>query len=349
MRERLWTMNNLRIRFEIFLVVVLLLIGCIPVVNAENASSRTNLTNITANSTVYQAEPFITIDPIGNHFAGDFFIIHGTTNLPVSIEKNLLFSISSTGVTPGGSRGSFYYATNLAIISGANESNQWSKNITDIGIPVPGEYFIYISSADTNTSAYQLFYVVPPHSPPLPEKPFITIDPIGSRTIGAVFEIHGTTNLPASTNKSLLLSITPTWKDPDRYSGYIYSKYLTVIQGENKTNHWSDNVTEVDWRSNNEYFIKISSLYVQDSLRINTPVATQVFTIFPANTSPNLIYSSPSPIQSPSIQNPSLILPTTDKVTLTPSTRAAQLPALLPIAIMVAIVTLNFINGKKRD
>ena len=41
-------MNNLRIRFEIFLVVVLLLIGCIPVVNAENASSRTNnLTNLT--------------------------------------------------------------------------------------------------------------------------------------------------------------------------------------------------------------------------------------------------------------------------------------------------------------
>ena len=153
--------------------------------------------------------------------------------------------------------------------------------------------------------------------------------------IGAVFVIHGTTNLPASTNKSLLLSITPTWKDPDRYSGFVYSKYLTIIQGENKTNHWSENVTEADWRLNNEYFVKISSLYVQDSPRINTPVATQVFTIFPANTSPTLIYSSPSPIQSPSIQNPSLVLPTTDKVTLTPSTRAAQLPASLPIAIMV--------------
>ncbi len=345
------TMNTLRIRFEIFLVVVLLLIGCVPAVNAENASSGTAvLTNLIQNSTVYPAEPFITIDPIVNHFAGDFLIIHGTTNLPVSTEKNLLFSISSTGVTPGGSRGSFYYATNLAIISGVNDYNQWSKNITDIGIPVPGEYFIHISSTDTNTSAYQLFNVVPPHSPPLPEKPFITIDPIGNRTIGGVFVIHGTTNLPASTNKSLLLSITPTWKDPDRYSGYIYSKYLTVIQGENKTNHWSENVTEVDWRSNNEYFVKISSLFVQNSLRINTPVATQIFTIFPANTSLTLIHSSPSPNQSPSIQNPSLILPTTDKVTLTPSTRVAQLLALLPIAIMVRLsVTLNFINGKKRD
>jgi hypothetical protein len=286
----LWTMNNLQIRFEIFLVVVLLLIGFVPVVNAENVSSGTSdLTNLTPNSTVSPAEPFIMIDPIGNHFAGDFFLIHGITNLPVSPEKNLLFSISSTAVTPGGSRGSFYYATNLAIISGVNESNHWSKNITDIGIPVPGEYFIYISSTDTNTSSYQLFNVVPPHSPPLPEKPFITIDPIGNRTIGAVFVIHGTTNLPASTNKSLLLSIIPTWKDPDRYSGFVYSKYLTIFQGANKTNHWSENVTEVDWKTNNEYFVKISSLYVQGSPRINTPVATQVFTIFSGNNSPTLM------------------------------------------------------------
>jgi hypothetical protein len=327
-----------------FLVVVLLWIGCVPVVNAETVSSGTNLTNITANSTVYPAEPFITIDSIGNHFAGDFFIIHGATNLPVSIEKNLLFSISSTGVTPGGSRGSFYYATNLAIISGVNESNHWSKNITDIGIPVPGEYFIYISSTDTNTSAYQLFNVVPPHSPPLPEKPFITIDPIENRTIGAVFVIHGTTNLPVSTNKSLLLSITPTWKDPDRYSGFVYSKYLTIIQGENKTNHWSENVTEVDWRLNNEYFVKISSLYVQDSPRINTPVATQVFTIFPANTNPILEHSSPSPIQSPSIQNPS-----TNVTTLPLTTLSASLPFALPIVVFVIIMILKSIQKKKND
>jgi hypothetical protein len=264
--------------------------------------------------------------------------------LPVSIEKNLLFSISSTGVTPGGSRGSFYYATNLAIISGVNESNHWSKNITDIGIPVPGEYFIYISSTDTNTSAYQLFNVVPPHSPPLPEKPFITIDPIENRTIGAVFVIHGTTNLPASTNKSLLLSITPTWKDPDRYSGFVYSKYLTIIQGENKTNHWSENVTEVDWRLNNEYFVKISSLYVQDSPRINTPVATQVFTIFPANTNPILEHSSPSPIQSPSIQNPS-----TNVTTLPLTTLSASLPLALPIVVFVIIMILKSIQKKKND
>ena len=101
-------MITLRIRFEIFIVVVLLLLGCLPAVNAENVFRRTNLSDMAPNSTVYPAEPFITIDPIGNHFAGDFFIIHGTTNLPVSIEKNLLFSISSSGVTPGGSRGSFY-------------------------------------------------------------------------------------------------------------------------------------------------------------------------------------------------------------------------------------------------
>ena len=120
MWERLWTMNNLRIRFEIFLVVVLLLIGCVPVVNAENASSGTNLTNITANSTVYPAEPFITIDPIGNHFTGDFFIIHGTTNLPVSIEKNLLFSISRYW-------GNSWREQRVVLLCDKSSNNFWSK------------------------------------------------------------------------------------------------------------------------------------------------------------------------------------------------------------------------------
>lgn len=333
--------------FTVFITATILLI--VPIASAENVIRGTNLTNLTPNSPVYPAEPYITIDPVGNHFAGDIFIIHGTTNLPVSPRESLLFSISSTGVTPGGSRGSFYYATHLEITTGVNESNEWSKNITDLGIPVPGEYFIYISSTDTNISVYQLFNVVPPLSPPLPEKPFITLDPIGNRTIGDIFIIHGTTNLPASTNKSLLLSITPTWKDPDRYSGFVYSKYLTIFQGENKTNQWSENITEVNWNPNNEYFVKISSLYMQDSAGFNTPVATQVFTIFPANITPTLVPSS-SPIQSPiSIQNSSHILPTSNEVTLTPTTRSAQFPLTLPIAMLVIIVILKFIDGKKGD
>jgi len=131
-------MITLRIRFEIFLVVILLLIGCVPVVNAENASSGTNLTNITANSTVYPAEPFITIDPIGNHTIGDVFFLNGTTNLPVS--ENLTLEIRDYAWTwrlhmkdePNVPPPGYYaYLPYVSIISGITGINQWSVNVTD--------------------------------------------------------------------------------------------------------------------------------------------------------------------------------------------------------------------------
>jgi hypothetical protein len=153
MRERLWTMNNLRIRFEIFLVVVLLLIGCIPVVNAEKATSGTNLTNITANSTVYPAKPFITIDPIGNHTIGDVFFINGTTNLPVS--QNLTIDIVSykyimrphmkNELGPGPH--SSAYMKGIPISSAFPGTNRWYANVTDIVKELEsGDYLVQVDS-----------------------------------------------------------------------------------------------------------------------------------------------------------------------------------------------------------
>ncbi len=146
-------MNTLRIRFEIFLVVVLLLIGCVPVVNAETVSSGTNLTNLTPNFTVYPAEPFITIDPIGNHVIGNVFFVNGTTNLPVS--EKITMSIgylkyikqthpkSDLGPPPNESA----YVTAISIFPAQSGMNRWSANVTDITSGLKsGDYLVQVDS-----------------------------------------------------------------------------------------------------------------------------------------------------------------------------------------------------------
>ena len=71
--------------------------------------------------------------------------------------------------------------------------------------------------------------------------PFITIDPIGNHTVGDVFFINGTTNLPAS-NNSLAIQIAPANLNPAGW-GPSYSSTVSVIKGENGVNIWSGNVT----------------------------------------------------------------------------------------------------------
>lgn len=136
----------------IVMVAVLLAIHMI----IPSASAEGNLTP--------SGTPFITIDPIRNYTAGDIFIIHGTTNLPVSNEKSLIFSITTAGYNPGGFRG-YSYTTKLAISPGTNGSNQWTINITNISIPVSDDYYIGISSSDYYTRATQGFHVFPPPTP----------------------------------------------------------------------------------------------------------------------------------------------------------------------------------------
>ncbi len=120
----------------VFIAATILLI--VPIVNAENTSSGTNLTNMAPKSTIYPAEPFITIDPIGNHTIGDVFFINGTTNLPVS--ENLTLEIRDYAWTwrlhmkdePNVPPPGYYaYLPYVSIIPGITGINQWSVNVTD--------------------------------------------------------------------------------------------------------------------------------------------------------------------------------------------------------------------------
>ncbi len=146
-------MNAFRIRFEMFLVVIVLVIGCVPTVNAETISSGINLTSLTPNSSVSPTEPFFMVDPIGNHAIGDIFFINGTTNLPVS--QNLTMGIVSykyimrphmkNELGPGPH--SSAYMKGIPISSAFPGTNRWAANVTDAVKELEsGDYLVQVDS-----------------------------------------------------------------------------------------------------------------------------------------------------------------------------------------------------------
>ena len=87
-------------------------------------------------------------------------------------------------------------------------------------------------------------------------EPFITIDPIGNRTIGEVFFINGTTNLPISENLTIYVNpITPPHGGRGRKEKGIVVDKIPIFTAINGVNHWSVNVTDGYWTP--EYFLVI--------------------------------------------------------------------------------------------
>jgi ABC-type antimicrobial peptide transport system permease subunit len=94
----------------------------VPLASADDA-------NVTPSTT-----PFITIDPIGNHTAGDVFFINGTTrdstteNVSVHLDTfcNMFRPHLKSEISP-----EYYTISNIPIEPGENGVNRWSANITD--------------------------------------------------------------------------------------------------------------------------------------------------------------------------------------------------------------------------
>jgi hypothetical protein len=110
------------------------------------------------------AEPYIAINPIGNHILDEVFFISGTTNLPTS-GSPLLLQIYSDWFNPGGNGGG--YQSSVTIEPGENGINTWSCNATTslwqswgigphatvINDAIPGDYLVTFVSQDPRTSA----------------------------------------------------------------------------------------------------------------------------------------------------------------------------------------------------
>jgi hypothetical protein len=112
--------------------------------------------------------------------------------------------------------------------------------------------------------------------------PYITLNHVGNHTIGEVFLINGTTNLAPSGKPTIQLVIyalgyrsSRCFRDcgNDLY-GEGYVRNIAISEGINGTNQWSENITDLDWRSNNLYDIGVYS---------TTVGASEGFWIVPSN------------------------------------------------------------------
>jgi len=115
-------------------------------------------------TTALPAQPYITINPVGDHTLDEVFFISGTTNLPVS-SSPLILQIYSAAFNPGGS--GCGYQSKVIIEPGVSGINTWSCNATPglwqthgIGPSfkvtpgaVPGDYLVHVSSQDPGISA----------------------------------------------------------------------------------------------------------------------------------------------------------------------------------------------------
>jgi len=169
--------------------------------------------------------------------------------------------------------------------------------------------------------------------------PYITIDPIGNHTIGEVFFINGTTNLPVSENLTIdVYPGTPHRGVGGRIEPGIVVDRILILSGMNGVNHWSVNVTDGYW-TDEEFIVHIwATTFIPED-----PIY-QIFTMLaPDNTIPIQITSAFS-TPSPSVQATIPVSP------VAPTSQAAPLSVILSVIAVFSggIVFLNSIDCKKR-
>ena len=218
-------------------IVLLVFLFLIPDCSAGSVPAQS--------TTAPPAQPFITIDPIGNHTLGECFTISGMTNLPknqtIQIEIEEADSPLAPKIGPGVFGGGVWYTTVMA--GKGTATNRWSViiNLSGYNQTLVSSKNFLVRATDTST------YNVTGTSEFGIEESYITIDPIGNHTLDEVFFISGTTNLPVS-DTPLLLQIANHWFNPGG-GGSFYQSNVTIVPGENGVNTWSCNATPGLWQT----------------------------------------------------------------------------------------------------
>jgi|GEM_PF-7051926 len=184
---------------------------------------------------------------------------------------------------------------------------------------------------------------------------YTTIDPIGNHTVGEVFFINGSTNLPVLGNLSIWVGNQDTPTDDE---GWIFD--IPLLPSINNTRRWSANATNiVKGIGKGRYLVWVSytthNVWMTDMEggvgNSSHLAATSVYTFLPAN------YSSPSTVFQPTkpgslpiptiIQSLFSIQQTPRIATALPTTQSSPLPSALPIIVIVSIVILRPVCRKK--
>lgn len=278
---------------------------------------------------------FITINSIGNYTIGNVLYINGTTNLPVN--TTLSVSIYPDYYNPGyrGPPLPMYLLTNISIVSTPSGINLWSVNATGIDFnELSFKWSLYqvaVQNSDDSAFADRDMTVL---LAPIPNStPFITMDHVDNYTMGDVFFINGTTNLPVT--ETLRVTITTMTyylaeknSPPVNYPGVVLPD-VPIVSTPSGANRWSVNVTDLvisnlnaqpQWEPYGVYvFSNNESLFIS---------AAQEFYILPATN------TSPVTVSQTTIQNPS---PT--------STQLSSLTALVGIGVAF-LITMAMKKGK---
>ena len=165
------------------------------------------------------------------------------------------------------------------------------------------------------------------------DTPFITIDPIGNYTVGDVFFINGTTNLPVSANISMefyrFWQLRGSSKNEMPHEIFTIDK-IPINRTKSGINRWSVNVTDIAIQNltNTPYVVVIGN---------SDAAATGEFTLFTnQSSSPTLSASGTTHLPINTTTNSSV-------------TRRSPLPILLLIITIAVILILRFIRLKKSD
>jgi hypothetical protein len=164
--------------------------------------------------------------------------------------------------------------------------------------------------------------------------PFITIDPIGNHTVGEVFFLNGTTNLPTSDNISMEFHEFWQLRGSSIKNGRPLEIFtlekIPIIRTKSGMNRWSVNITDIAIQNltNTSYLVVIGN---------SNAAATVEFTLLTIQTS------------SPTLSASNTILPIINKTTNPSTTPTSSLPFFLSIITIEVIVILRFIRSKKSD
>jgi len=87
--------------------------------------------------------PFVTIDPIGNHTKGEIFYINGTTNIYISNVSWILFLRKQGSDSDSPPEGEYVHLPVTVITSNISGVSRWSANATDAAKDlVSGDYMV---------------------------------------------------------------------------------------------------------------------------------------------------------------------------------------------------------------
>jgi hypothetical protein len=149
-RKGVFIITSLDSKTHNFKIIGLLAILCLVLCSASVRAAD--------NSSILVSNPYILIDPIGNHTVGDVFFINGTTNLPVTENLTIhiydfnfyccvMLSRMKTSSCPSISSNNFAQIFNISISSDGSGTNQWSVDVTDTAKKfLNGKYIVSICS-----------------------------------------------------------------------------------------------------------------------------------------------------------------------------------------------------------